>query len=113
MRIHFLWEKQLKIIQHSDSACSQITAREQGEWRGGPFFYHLITNICSKSKRFNRTDYGWPLAIKGGTTITGTGIIVIISVFYSNKCHKMIVTISMVTDLGPRQKSHNILFLQE
>ena len=36
----------------------------------------------------------------------------VISVFYRNKCHKMIVTLSMVTHLGPGQNSHNIRFLQ-
>ena len=38
---------------------------------------------------------------------------VIISVFYRNKCHQMIVKLSTAPNLGPGKNSHHIRFLQE
>ena len=44
-------------------------------------------------------------------TTIGQGVV--LSNFYSNKCHKMLETlVSMVTHLVPGQNSHNIRFLQ-
>ena len=53
-----------------------------------------------------------PVGKGGKGSFADEGKIVTISHFPRNKCHKMVVTLSIVTHLGPGQNRHNNLLLQ-
>ena len=59
-------------------------------------FFDIGHRKCTELFRYSRK---WILLLP-----RDRGKIVVISVFYSNKCHNMIITLSMVTNLGPGKK---------